>query len=499
MDDLVPGKQPKVRFKLWDRVGPIAPSPKAPVPLFEPDGPSSSLVSRAFGAAGIVVKIQGPTYPDFAMTSGLLLNSGAAGNPDPMNLTTAGATDEYVYTFTSPIPPGTTGTFLVGIEAKRAATVAHYDKASDTFRWPYTGEVVNESIENTWVFVNAASGIWPPPPGTPAPVPRRKVVASEKCLRCHDRIEFHGGARHDPNWCLTCHTYDLTDLDKRVAPTTAGRLYSNGPVNIGATYDGVEERSTHFKVNMHRMHTGKRKGASTLEAILPYVLYFSKAYFFDGGGFPGDLRNCTLCHEGKTYLLENVPSYAPPTLGNEDSTIWHPAPIQTGPNAHDPDEPRMLPLRAACTGCHASAATFSHVAAKTVDGVETCGQCHSKGNLSVEVVHGLAPATGGGATASFSSIVQTILVPRCATSACHATGGTAPNLEASAAYGALVGIQSTQASLNLVEPNQVEQSYLVLKLRGTGSVATIMPTDGALSPADVAAIEAWISNGAPND
>ena len=164
----------------------------------------------------------------------------------------------------------------------------------------------------------------------------------------------------------------------------------------------------------------------------------------------------------------------------------------------------MLPLRAACTGCHASAATYSHVAAKTVDGVETCGQCHSKGNMAVEVVHGLAPASGGGATASFSSIVQTILVPRCATSACHATGGTAPNLEASAAYGALVGIQSTQASLQLVEPNQVDRSYLVFKLRGTastvgGSVATIMPTDGALAPADVAAIEAWISNGAPND
>ena len=396
------------------------------------------------------------------------------------------------------------------MEARRGGTVAFYDKAADAFRFPYTGEPVNESAENTWVFVNSASGAWPPPEGTPAPVARRKVVAIEKCNRCHDRIEFHSGARHDPNWCLTCHTYDLTDLDKRVGtanpPTTAaGRLYyPDGPVNIGATFDGIEERSTHFKMNMHRIHTGNRKGASTLEAILPYLLYFSKAYFFDGGAFPADLKNCTWCHEGKSYLIESVPSFAPPTLGNEDSTIWHPSPAGNGPNAHDPNEPRMMPLRAACTGCHASAATFSHVASHTVSGVETCAQCHSNGNLSVEVAHGLAPATGGGATASFSSIVQTSLVPRCATAACHAAGGTPPNLEASSAYAALVGVQSAQSSLKYVEPNQVEQSYLVYKLRGTagtvgGSTATFMPPDGALAPADEAAVEAWIANGAPND
>jgi hypothetical protein len=124
--------------------------------------------------------------------------------------------------------------------------------------------------------------------------------------------------------------------------------------------------------------------------------------------------------------------------------------------------------------------------------------------MSVEVVHGLAPPSGTAVAASFSSIVQGILVPRCATSACHSAGGTAPVLEASSAYAALVNVQSSQSSLKYVEPNDAEKSYLVQKLRGTaasvgGSVATIMPPDGALAPADIAAIEAWISNGAPND
>jgi hypothetical protein len=56
----------------------------------------------------------------------------------------------------------------------------------------------------------------------------------------------------------------------------------------------------------------------------------------------------------------------------------------------------------------------------------------------------------------------------------------------------------------MVKPNDPESSYLVHKLRGDatavgGSNATPMPPDGALSAADLAAIEAWISNGAPND
>jgi hypothetical protein len=295
--------------------------------------------------------------------------------------------------------------------------------------------------------------------------------------------------------------YDLT-VNKRV--TVAGRLYPGGPVKIGATFDGVEERSTHFKTMMHRIHTGKREGAASLEAIAPYALYFSKAYFFDRGGFPNDLRNCTLCHEGKSYLLESVPADASPTRANEDTTIRHPTPIGTGANAHPADEPAMLPLKAACTGCHATGGTFAHVAAKTVGGVETCGQCHVKGAVGVEVAHGLAPASGGGANAKFSSIVSTILEPRCASTACHAAGATPPRLDATGAYGAIVGVPSGQSALLVVKANEPAASYLVHKLRGTaasvgGSVATLMPTDGALAPADIAAIEAWIANGAPND
>jgi hypothetical protein len=194
-----------------------------------------------------------------------------------------------------------------------------------------------------------------------------------------------------------------------------------------------------------------------------------------------------------------VPAGAPATVANETGTIRHAA----NSAAHASGEPSTPPIQAACLGCHANGGTIEHAQSKTVGGVETCTQCHSKGSLSVEVVHGLAPPSGT-VGSSFSAIVAQVLVPRCASTACHAAGATPPQLDAAGAYAALVGVPSGQSSLAFVQPGAPERSYLVFKLRGDaasagGSVATIMPTDGALSPSEIAAIEAWITNGAPND
>jgi hypothetical protein len=486
-------------------VGPIAPTPLAPLPAYEPQGlttgyagldpggTSTSYVPRKFNANGsIIIKIVGPTVPDYSAFSGVQLLSGVGGATDPANVP-ASATGEYVYTFASALPPGTTGTFVVGMEVRRNLVPSGYsppqwyDKVNDVFFWPYTGETVNESAENAYVFVNTQSGIWPPPAGSPPPVPRRTIVDMNKCLRCHDRIEFHSGQKHDPNWCVTCHTHDASDIAKRLTPANAGRQWlPDGPVNLRATYDGVEERSAHFKTMIHRMHTGARKGVATLEGIAPYALYYGRAYFFDRGGFPNDLANCTLCHLGKTYLPEKMPGSAPPTIANEHATIWHAA----GQLEHPEDEPSTPPVQAACTGCHASGATLAHVAAKTAGGVETCGQCHEKGPLSVEVAHGLAPPSGAVA-ATFSALMAEILAPRCGS--CHSASGTPPPLDSAAAYDTLV-TGSGPTGVRFVVPGRPEESGLSLRLRD-------MPPapDSLLDPADVAAIEAWILNGAPND
>jgi hypothetical protein len=115
---------------------------------------------------------------------------------------------------------------------------------------------------------------------------------------------------------------------------------------------------------------------------------------------------------------------------------------------------------------------------------------------------------GGTAQArTFGAIAQDLLVPRCATSACHSGSPppAEPTLDADLAWNALVGVPSLQASgTQLVEPFAPERSYLVMKLRGTagsaGGLGSLMPIgEAALDEADIAAIEAWIANGAPND
>ncbi len=497
--NLAPGASPVVTFRIRDRVGPIGPTLGLPVPDYEPDSATSSYVPRKISS--FAIKIAGPTSPDYGAGTSTWdpITSGAsAGNPDPLLLTTVNGADdyaEYVYTFSTTIPGSASGTWAVGIEARRSKKIPHYVKASDRFQWPYTGETVTESAENALVYVNTATGTWTSAAGSSGAVPRRAVVEQEKCLRCHGRLELHGSARHRVEYCLMCHIPQATDWNRR--PKVSGM------VNLAATFDGLEERSIHLKVLIHRIHTGGREGAASLDGIEPHVVY---AYgmvpqFFDEGIFPSDLRNCTLCHAGKSYLVDGGVAGGAPTVANETGTVQH-APSTA---AHVAGEPHVPPIQAACTGCHATGATFAHVTSKTVAGVEICAQCHAKGPLSVDVVHGLAPPAGG-VGATFSSIVQGVFVPRCATAACHSGDPSvaSPRLDAEAAHAALVDVQSGQSSLKLVAPGAPEQSYLLYKLRGDagsvgGTPATPMPPDGLLDAADLAAIDAWIANGAPND
>lgn len=486
VENLVAGSPPTVKFKLWDRVGAIT-SVAAPTPMLE-TGPYASPIPRQLLSLTITV---GPVAP---LSTGIPFQSTDPGNPTALTLV-ADANGVFTYTFVSKVPADATGTWAVGIEGRRRNTPTQlYDTATDTFKWPYTGEVFlpTESIQNPIVYVDTAVGTYTP--GAPSTaVLRRTVVAQAKCERCHESILLHGTLRNKIAYCTICHTPYRTDWGQRPK--------LNGNVNLAATMDGIEERSIELKVLIHRIHTGARKGAASLDAIDPFFVYgvFGGAYPFDEGTFPNDLRDCTRCHEGTTYRIESIPADAPWNVANETDTVVH-----QGTRDPVPGEPTTPPIQAACFGCHATGAAMTHAAGHTIAGVEQCGQCHSRGSLSVDVVHGLASADAGGADASFSSIVEKILVPRCASAACHGGSPPAafPRLDAAGAYEAIFQVPSQQASgVNLVQPFAPEQSYLLLKVRGdaasVGGVSTRMPlADAPLDASDVAAIEAWIANGA---
>jgi len=112
-----------------------------------------------------------------------------------------------------------------------------------------------------------------------------------------------------------------------------------------------------------------------------------------------------------------------------------------------------------------------------------------------------------GPTPKLSTITANVFAPTCATIGCH-TGNPpvrAPDsLDPPLVY-RLVGKPSLQVpAMPIVDPGNAGHSYLVQKIEGTaasvGGVATRMPLGSApLADDDIAAIQAWIQAGAPND
>jgi hypothetical protein len=62
----------------------------------------------------------------------------------------------------------------------------------------------------------------------------------------------------------------------------------------------------------------------------------------------------------------------------------------------------------------------------------------------------------------------------------------------------MVNVPSTQAVMDLVEPGSPDQSWLMVRLRGEEGYQ-VMPPNDPLSAAELAAVEGWIADGAPND
>ncbi len=100
---------------------------------------------------------------------------------------------------------------------------------------------------------------------------------------------------------------------------------------------------------------------------------------------------------------------------------------------------------------------------------------------------------------TFSSIQAEIFDKHCATSGCHAGNQPAGALLLTGdnVYNNLVGKSSNQVSMNLVEPGDSKNSYLIKKLLGEGT--SLMPPLGKLPDDYINNVSEWIDNGANND
>jgi len=229
---------------------------------------------------------------------------------------TAGADGVYAYTMTNKIPAGAVGSFTVSIEARNSVTLL-----------PGTtiATVATDAAKPVEFYFSVDKS---------AMVARRQVVSTDKCAACHTDLAFvHGGTRSSTQECSICHNPSLSD-------STSGQ-------------------SVNMAVQIHSIHRGENLAN-------PYVLGTTN---YQEVRFPGDLRDCSTCHVGNSYFVENVGAKA----------------MVASPGGFTKTTP---PISAACQGCHDDLATASHALVNTTVLGESCAACHSAGEqFSVDRVH----------------------------------------------------------------------------------------------------------------
>jgi OmcA/MtrC family decaheme c-type cytochrome len=251
------------------------------------------------------------------------------------------------YTFTHAIPATATGTFAIGIEARRTQTVPEL----------ISGNTVQTSIE-----YGAANPVtYFSVDGSPV-ANRRTVVAEANCNQCHVALSAHGGLRNNTDYCVFCHNPNNTDASTRATSTTAS--LKNAPA-----------QGINFNLLVHRIHNGVNQPANR-----PYIVvgYMGSTNNFSGTLFPAlspsgaatDLANCSMCHVNSSE--------------QNDLALTGLLPVT------DPQGPinPVQPFTSACTGCHMDIATASHALSNTTSLGEACNVCHGTGGAyAVDQVH----------------------------------------------------------------------------------------------------------------
>ena len=230
--------------------------------------------------------------------------------------TATGSNGVYTYTMTSKIPTTATGSYTVSLEASNTVTLLPGTTLQTT--------ATDAALPTEYYFSVDKSAV----------LARRQVVDTNKCATCHANLGFvHGGTRANSQECVICHNPTLSD--------------------------GTSGQSVNFAVQIHSIHRGSN-------LTNPYVLGTTN---YQSVLFPGDLRDCTTCHNTGTYLVENVGAKA----------------LVASPGGFTKTTP---PISAACQGCHDDIGTASHALANTTVLGESCTACHSAGEeFSVDRVH----------------------------------------------------------------------------------------------------------------
>jgi len=196
----------------------------------------------------------------------------------------------------------------------------------------------------------SSNGIFDFVPAGGAPIFERRIVDTDTCDACHDRLEFHGGPRTDVEYCVACHNPHSADG------------------NTGNTVD--------FKMLIHSIHSAR--------TTYQIVGFGGSVHDWSDVVWPQDIRNCQTCHE------------------------------ESDPNTPQASNWRLVQNRAACGTCHYDDGDPNNGVHDFAiqDGVHPfdlvftddtqCATCHgpdstiANGDLRVAVVHALPAQLASG-------------------------------------------------------------------------------------------------------
>jgi len=302
------------------------------------------------------------------------VNDGMGNFGQPLTQALAAATANgdgtFTITFATAIPAGATGTGVVGLEGTKTYSIPATVKK--------VARNVRTSGDGIQYYFDLATGAQV----TDLAKQRRISVDIDKCNKCHGgSLSLHGGNRKNSvQECVICHNPNATDKNQRP-------VASPGPPPVAGPVDGLAEQSIHFKVMIHRIHTGEDLDLSRIPRTdtgqRGYVIYGNGRSVHDFGEvmFPRDRRDCLACHvETATFGLP-LPAgvLATSTATGTDAN-----------NAVTDDNIRgLLPVKSACISCHDTAFAGVHADNHTAPAVgELCVTCHRTGLLlGPDIVH----------------------------------------------------------------------------------------------------------------
>ena len=316
------GSTPVVTFTVQDNKGTPVPLSAVSTLSVTMAGPTTDYGYTSFGSD--------VTTPGYVQESALKASCDSSGS--------------CTYTFHHSVPKNATGSYEIGMEARRTETVLSNTTIQQSITYGAKNPVMYFSVD-----------------GSPV-TPRRTVVSINNCNNCHVALSLHGTLRNQTEYCVMCHNPSNTDASVRVNAKV--------PADKALPPQGIN-----FNLLVHRIHTG-----DNLPANRPFVVVgfggshndFSDVRFpaMSPTGTPGDTQNCSLCHVNSSE--------------QNDLTLTGLNPVV------DPQGPinPIQPFASACTGCHVDIPTASHALSNTTSLGEACSVCHGSGaEFAVDKMH----------------------------------------------------------------------------------------------------------------